>query len=104
MTNCPNCGAPIRGVECEYCGTSFRGLRAAVPSIIDDICELDALVNHGVMTVNDAREMNGLQRLEEERHELACKLIKARTQLLSNTDKANVLYRDVIEAMRRYAN
>lgn len=21
--NCPNCGAPIRGVECEYCGTMF---------------------------------------------------------------------------------
>ena len=21
--NCPNCGAPIRGVECEYCGTIF---------------------------------------------------------------------------------
>lgn len=22
-TNCPNCGAPIRGYECEYCGTVF---------------------------------------------------------------------------------
>lgn len=21
--NCPNCGAPIRGAECEYCGTLF---------------------------------------------------------------------------------
>ena len=21
--NCPNCGAPITGVECEYCGTLF---------------------------------------------------------------------------------
>lgn len=21
--NCPNCGAPIRGRECEYCGTIF---------------------------------------------------------------------------------
>ena len=21
--NCPNCGAPIRGVECKYCGTMF---------------------------------------------------------------------------------
>lgn len=21
--NCPNCGAPIRGIECEYCGTMF---------------------------------------------------------------------------------
>lgn len=22
-TNCPNCGAPVRGAECEYCGTYF---------------------------------------------------------------------------------
>lgn len=21
--NCPNCGAPVRGGECEYCGTVF---------------------------------------------------------------------------------
>ena len=23
MTNCPNCGAPITGWRCEYCGTVF---------------------------------------------------------------------------------
>lgn len=22
-TNCPNCGAPIAGIQCEYCGTMF---------------------------------------------------------------------------------
>lgn len=22
-TNCPNCGAPIVGSKCEYCGTAF---------------------------------------------------------------------------------
>lgn len=22
-TNCPNCGAPITGRKCEYCGTRF---------------------------------------------------------------------------------
>lgn len=22
-SNCPNCGAPVRGWECEYCGTKF---------------------------------------------------------------------------------
>lgn len=21
--NCPNCGAPITGIKCEYCGTQF---------------------------------------------------------------------------------
>ena len=24
MYNCPNCGAPVRGKECEYCGTVFQ--------------------------------------------------------------------------------
>lgn len=23
MTNCPNCGAPVQGAVCEYCGTQF---------------------------------------------------------------------------------
>ena len=23
MTNCPNCGAPITGYQCEYCETVF---------------------------------------------------------------------------------
>lgn len=25
-TNCPNCGAPISGIKCEYCGTQFFDL------------------------------------------------------------------------------
>ncbi len=24
MTNCPNCGAPVTGCECEYCGSHVR--------------------------------------------------------------------------------
>lgn len=24
QTNCPNCGAVITGVKCEYCGTDFE--------------------------------------------------------------------------------
>lgn len=26
MTNCPNCGSPISGIKCEYCGTAFLDL------------------------------------------------------------------------------
>ena len=25
-TNCPNCGAVITGIECEYCGTNFGAI------------------------------------------------------------------------------
>ena len=24
MTNCKNCGAPLTGCECEYCGTRYE--------------------------------------------------------------------------------
>ena len=24
IINCPNCGAPISGSQCEYCGTTFN--------------------------------------------------------------------------------
>lgn len=24
MTNCPNCGAPVTGCECDYCGSHVR--------------------------------------------------------------------------------
>ena len=29
MTNCPNCGAPIHGGICEYCGTEFDTIGVA---------------------------------------------------------------------------
>ena len=25
-TNCPNCGAPITEMKCEYCGTDFEAI------------------------------------------------------------------------------
>lgn len=43
LTNCPNCGAPINGYKCGYCGTifsspldSFTGQRALLMRITDD--------------------------------------------------------------------
>ena len=33
MTNCPNCGAPITGDQCEYCRTIFRDIRIEVEKI-----------------------------------------------------------------------
>ena len=27
ITNCPNCGAPIEGNKCPYCGTIFTNAR-----------------------------------------------------------------------------
>ena len=33
MTNCPNCGAPIRGYKCEYCETVFSQPKAEIKII-----------------------------------------------------------------------
>lgn len=33
--NCPNCGAPLHGCECEYCGTVFYASKAAEAEISD---------------------------------------------------------------------
>lgn len=30
--NCPNCGAPIVGDKCEYCGTIFRFIEKPIPT------------------------------------------------------------------------
>lgn len=61
MTNCPNCGAPIRGPECEYCGTVFQTKPIATPLY-------DVFGDHilTLMTPNEARELMGLPRIEEE--------------------------------------
>ena len=69
QTNCPNCGAPIQGPKCEYCGTVFRGQRANIPGIIDDYANIDSTklgiyLEAGALTPNEVREMMGLKRME----------------------------------------
>ena len=57
MTNCPNCGAPIKGHTCEYCGTTF-GIDKAKGS---DVLGINI---YGVGPVSN------LQRLVEEQQRL----------------------------------
>lgn len=37
MTNCKNCGAPLHGNKCEYCGTEYnnREITGNIPKIGD---------------------------------------------------------------------
>lgn len=30
MTNCPNCGAPLNGGKCEYCGTITNDVHSEI--------------------------------------------------------------------------
>lgn len=60
QTNCHNCGAPITGPECEYCGTKFN-IRVVEPEAEITIVydgfgrEVAKLVNSGLISVNEAR-------------------------------------------------
>lgn len=50
MTNCKNCGAPLKKKdECEYCGTINMEERRKNEKAVAD------LVNKGLMTINEAR-------------------------------------------------
>lgn len=51
MSNCPNCGAPITGDRCEYCGTVFRKEKQESKRIASDDFA-DAL--RSVIEMNDA--------------------------------------------------
>lgn len=59
--NCPNCGAPIRGDECPYCGTAFTRKHDGIP-IYDThgVYITSLLLNEGSITPNEARGMLGL--------------------------------------------
>lgn len=52
MSNCPNCGAPITGDRCEYCGTVFRKEKQEIKRIADEDLA-DAL--RSAIKMNDAR-------------------------------------------------
>lgn len=83
ITNCPNCGAPITGRQCEYCGTMFSFSEAKLCSQNDILGmhkNAERLLASGVITANEARELCGFDRI-----------------------KLNKLYEDAIRAMRDYA-
>lgn len=62
QTNCHNCGAPITGSTCEYCGTRFNIRVAEEPVTFSiSISEMNAaLVSAGILTFNEARRRVGL--------------------------------------------
>lgn len=67
MHNCPNCGAPITGPKCEYCGTVFWDRRKELientvtlqMQIANTNC-LQKCIEAAIMTPNQARRMMGL--------------------------------------------
>lgn len=61
VENCPNCGAPIRGDECPYCGTAFTRKHDGIPIYDTHGAYITTLLfNEGVITHNEARRLLGL--------------------------------------------
>lgn len=55
-TNCPNCGAPITGRQCEYCETVFYALKHF------DHIESERRDASHIFTFNEMRELCGFER------------------------------------------
>lgn len=36
MTNCVNCGAPLKGLKCEYCGTEYMDKNTIRADFLDE--------------------------------------------------------------------
>lgn len=68
-TNCPNCGAPITGDHCEYCGTVFVDVQELIREnqVRENQVRLNELymdtikaMRNYTYTPNEARELLGL--------------------------------------------
>ena len=70
--NCPNCGAPIDGDKCEYCGTSFINtlsfdmnntqylkIRIGDNTVITKVYLENMTVNYEPYDYCEARDMDG---------------------------------------------
>ena len=61
IDNCPNCGAPIRGDECPYCGTAFTRKHEGIPIYDTHGAYITTmLLDEGAITLNEARRRFGL--------------------------------------------
>lgn len=60
IANCPNCGAPVHGDECAYCGTAFTRKREGVDLYDPYGNYISTLFEQGIVTYNEARKLCGL--------------------------------------------
>lgn len=58
--NCPNCGAPIRGDECPYCGTVFTRKYDGYELYDPYGNYITTLLRSNILTANEARSLIGL--------------------------------------------
>lgn len=75
QTNCHNCGAPITGPKCEYCGTRFEFLAKEMEienaKLTIELSALTAAEAHdvafkallGMLSTNEARRRMGLREI-----------------------------------------
>ena len=57
---CPNCGAPVRGDECVYCGTAFTRKHEGIPIYDPYGHYITTMISSDLVTPNEARQLLGL--------------------------------------------
>ena len=65
--NCPNCGAPIIAPVCDYCGTRHCGFEnsSTIECTAAKTGKVLNLLQSGLVTPNEVREMLGMRRNKE---------------------------------------
>ena len=54
LLNCPNCGAPINGSKCEYCGTTFSENRD------DDLKDLNEKIRLAMINISQYEQTHNI--------------------------------------------
>lgn len=68
LTNCKNCGAPLSSYpcKCEYCGTVYGTIdELDEMCLYSDVEVIARATSAGIMTVNEARSLLGLDQSRE---------------------------------------
>lgn len=61
MTNCINCGAPLHGNKCEYCGTEYKNVMSEKEVAILELC------SHGIKPETAMRAVGMMYEVESYR-------------------------------------
>lgn len=54
LLNCPNCGAPIKGSKCEYCGTVFH------EKYDDDVSDLNEKIRLAMINISQYEQTHNI--------------------------------------------
>ena len=70
-SNCPNCGAPLKGATCEYCGSFFPERAIPQQTYFDPYSQLSQTCMNLQMQLNLAQAQTQISQIEQSRYVLS---------------------------------